>query len=471
MSGYKRATITLTRDEYDRLHAAGENLRVLPEASPYEREAINQQGLESLRSSVETIQNRQNIFHHVIAGFQHDLRAYEEINARRAAETQAAALQQAQQSVGNLWEDVTALIADQEQRFASQQSFRRQETQAALDQVAQEFHRLANDAQRKQEIAAGWYSAAQALAGFIQQNYACDFFAPGQMENIQRSLYQAADNLAAGMPESALPILQQQYFALSDLRQELEAQHSEWQMLASAAWETASKILAIIEASEYVGAVDLDGSPMPYEINLAHWSEGALDPLVEKLFTFLEGFQQDALVYSIEALREWRETLLPGLYRELEEIVQEARIRAINSQLRINIADLVVQALGEQGFHLQAASYHEADERQSYLARLTTEDGCEVMVKVEPAGDTVGENELHLHSIDREERTEHELQQRWKEISRSLSGYGLGVGNVIRETSSPSYGRSPRRERNRLRGIAPAQQSEKLHRIGQQYGD
>jgi hypothetical protein len=108
-------------------------------------------------------------------------------------------------------------------------------------------------------------------------------------------------------------------------------------------------------------------------------------------------------------------------------------VNALNSQLRINIADLVVRALQDQGYALESSDYESADQRKTYDALLSNLDGSEVVVKVAPSGRDLGQNELHLQSIDREEHTEHELQQRWLEVSRSLTHYGLDVGQVVRE--------------------------------------
>ena len=96
----------------------------------------------------------------------------------------------------------------------------------------------------------------------------------------------------------------------------------------------------------------------------------------------------------------------------------------------------MVQALQEQGFSLQASEYESRDMRNAYEARLLNLEGNEVVVQVAPTGSQLGANELHLQSYDREVRTEHELQRRWYEVSRSLSQYGLEVGPFVLEESA-----------------------------------
>jgi hypothetical protein len=96
--------------------------------------------------------------------------------------------------------------------------------------------------------------------------------------------------------------------------------------------------------------------------------------------------------------------------------------------VRINIADLVVQALEQQGFVLQESQYNNNDQRKAFSARVQNLEGSEVIIQVMPVPGDAGKNELQLHSLDKDMRTEHELRQRSLEISRTLNDYGLVVG-------------------------------------------
>jgi hypothetical protein len=96
----------------------------------------------------------------------------------------------------------------------------------------------------------------------------------------------------------------------------------------------------------------------------------------------------------------------------------------------VNIADLVVDTLNHQGFALEDATYNKVDMRQAYSAKLRNYEGAEVIVYVVPTGEGLGENQLHLESLDTARRTEHELHQRWQEISSGLQSVGLDVGRL-----------------------------------------
>ncbi len=65
------------------------------------------------------------------------------------------------------------------------------------------------------------------------------------------------------------------------------------------------------------------------------------------------------------------------------------------------------------------------DMRRAYQVRLRNLEGAEVVIRVDPVSVDYGRNELHLLSLDRPLRTEHELWQRAKVIESALQQYGL----------------------------------------------
>jgi hypothetical protein len=99
---------------------------------------------------------------------------------------------------------------------------------------------------------------------------------------------------------------------------------------------------------------------------------------------------------------------------------------------------------------LSSSAYEEYDLRSGYGARLTNIEGNEVVVQVSPAGTEIGANELQIQSLDAEQKTEHELRRRWQEISQSLDGYGVHVGQYeqldLPQRQSRSHGKQQLRE-------------------------
>ncbi len=225
------------------------------------------------------------------------------------------------------------------------------------------------------------------------------------------------------------------------MRIDLEKKQTEWQLLYQTAWETINQELARIDNSDMVPALDLDGNELPYLVDVNYWTQGFLDNLYQEVSSLGQRLLNESALPDTGVLLDWLNKELPAIHQQLENIILDARIKTINSQLRINVADLVVQALQQQGFTLDSSAYQENDLRAGYGAQLRNIEGNEVIVQVSSNGNSLGENELHIHSLDSEVKTEHELKKRWQEISQSLSSYGIEVGKY---EQLPQHDRLPR---------------------------
>lgn len=465
MSGYKRATVNISQDEYNRLRDADRKLRTLPEPENASFEAILQKSNQALRSNLETMQQRQVFFERLVSSMDENIRELESSTSQAMLAYEQKAITEAQNYAGCLWDHFNHVIQEHAAYFENTINANHARYQQELAQQSRRIRRIAQDQEQKQMLATQWLDAAEQLCTFIKEQYAYQAFSPGSMEHLERQLNQARDNLAVGLSEAVILNSQQLYTAFSDLRVDLERWQNEWSMLLEAAIEACSQIIVLAENSQVVSAVDLDGNPLSFSIDVDYWAQGRLTLLRTDLGWILEQLQSEDNLPDSETLERWLNIDLPGYYQALEEIVMDARVDALNSQLRINIADLVVRALQEQGFALVGSEYEAADQRSSFGARMTNLEGNEVVVQVAPTGRDLGANELHLQSIDREERTEHELQQRWYEVSRSLASFGLEVGQYVRE-DQPVYQSSPAQAQPAARRPGRMQQGRKSHGSG-----
>ncbi len=456
MSGYKRATVTIGEDEYDRLREAEKKLRSLPLVSDEEYRAISQKSEKAIQANFSKIAQRQASFENLLNGMSQMVQGLESTTSQAIASYQASAAAQIQQYAGFLWDNFNQAIASNAEFFANSLAATQQELQAELDNYSSQVRRLSNDQASKQALAQDWLDAAGQLGEFIQMNYDHEHFTPGQVAYLERELDQACDNMELGLSEGVIITAQQLYRSFSDLRIALERAETEWHLIIQSALETASQIYVQAQESQVVPAVDLDGNLLSYTIDVDYWTGGRLSQLIADLQGIQDQLADEQNLPDSATLRDWLENDLPVYYQALEATILDARITALNSQLRINIADLVVHSLQEQGFALAACDYEAGDMRMAYDARMVNLEGNQVMVQVAPTGRELGENELHLQSLDREQRTEHELQRRWYEVSRALSSCGLAVGSYIREDTA-SYSVEPQNPSRRPGPLLPQQ--------------
>lgn len=446
MSGHKKATITIDQAEYDRLRESDLQLRSLPEPKFGVIAQIQQESQEGIVLSLDRISERQENFRGLLQGFNEHVKNLELYTSQTLVNHQAFVQQQFDQRDGMIWESFLQLMEETSQHFSSQVLNEYYQNQAHLEKITNRLNRLMQVSEQKEKMANQWLVSAEEISDFINQHYHHHFFAPNQLNRYVQILNIARDNLENGMPEAAITSAQQVYRDLSEFRVNLEKLESEWQMLFCAAWEGLCHVHALTLENQVVKAVDLDGTWLDVDLEVDYWTKGRISDLfveIDDLFTLLEDENHRP---GISLLKELLKDKIPALRSCLQNAIYDARVAAINSQMRINIADLVVQSLQEQGFELERASYQHVDMRDAYYAQLACRDGSQVVVQVNPVGDGLGENELQLRSLDEKFRTEHELIQRWKEINNSLAVRGLsmqqaaveGAALTLREGTAPS---------------------------------
>jgi hypothetical protein len=304
------------------------------------------------------------------------------------------------------------------------------------EQQFQAIHqRLDTEQQHKDELARSWIDTAQEIRDFITARYQHERFAPGQLAILERTLQQADANAAQGTPEAALSLAQQSCHGLSDLRLELERLEHEWNLWHIRASESTRELLAIAQQNRTCHALDMEGNKLDLTLEVDYWTQGKLMRLENDINTIITQLADDSSALSTDELRNIVTQSVLNLDQQLGQLIAEARLAVINSQLRANIADLVVGTLEEQGFQLQDDTYEGTDYRNGFVAQVKHIDSTTVSVVISP--EEGGQNTLHIHSYDAQDRPEHELRARAQALAESLNARGLNVGTLQGVADSP----------------------------------
>jgi hypothetical protein len=435
MSGLKKATVTLSENEYRKLHDAQMRLRFLERKVPDMLEEAQETSNALLWENVSLLRDRQQEYQELVNGFDDQVRDLESDTAESLAAYQETFYTSLQNVAGDLLDHTEQALAEQNQLFVDLYTQENNLRQEQLSHLEQQIVTLQGSARQKRAYAMQWIEAARKLASFIQARYDANKFAPGQIGKLSQELHLCMQNLNQGMPEAALLNAQQTFARLTDLRGELERKHNEWAVLYQASLLTARRFSAMLSGCQRLPALDTDGNELPYEIDVDYWCGRKLSRLAEKTRNVLQQLEKDKNILDAAAFNQLIQHDFPAFQEELDKLVVDARLAALNSQVRINIADLVVQALEQQGFVLQESKYSNNDQRKAFSARVQNLEGSEVIIQVMPVPGDAGKNELQLHSLDKDQRTEHELRQRSQEISRTLNDYGLVVGALTAENA------------------------------------
>jgi hypothetical protein len=314
----------------------------------------------------------------------------------------------------------------------------REAYQRDLQEYVVRFDELNSANRNKHRITRFWINRCNALYEFILQEFDTAHFVPGRIEKITQRLDLARSNLDYGMPEAALSTAQMAFTELSDLRIDLEAKTLEWQNLFACAFSSLKEICNTITANSHIPALDTEGRELPILIDINSWSAGTHEKLLEESRRLLRRLSDHPNEARIEDLRRIIENDLPRIRIGLETVIYEARLHALQAQLRANIAELALQALMIQGFTLTDSGYTGNDLNESYEARLLNRaEGITVEVKVVPQPGQGYANDIIVISEDSTLRTEHELRTRFNELRSTFADYGLSIGPAQTVPSLP----------------------------------
>jgi hypothetical protein len=430
MSGHKRATISVSLEEYQRLldvEVQQRSQTFIPTPPPVE---VIQQTRAVVEDNLQWMADRQSSFDAVIAGHSDEIRRVETAANHALAAQQSRLMAQMDQLAGTLWENTGQLLQQVQIQYQSQLNGLQE--RFFQEMAAVERHMAAGSAREetKQAIAGQWLQAASELLWLIDQEYNHHFFLPGVIEWLSSQLRLAEQNLVLGLSEASIASAQQAYLGLTNARVQLEQAETEWLILRQSANEAVQAVYAEMSQKRAVQAIDLDGSPIEPLLDVDYWSQGAWQDLADEFLQSIQPLQSADQPPEGEYMLDLIHNYLPGVRARLGEMCFNARVQALNSQLRVNIADIVVQALSVQGFSLSDCAYEQQDWRNPFQARLTGLDQSTVTVQVVPSGSQVGENELHIYSNDQALRSQRELSQRWEEIEGELVFSGLSVGET-----------------------------------------
>ena len=426
MSGYKRATVTISEQEYRRLHEADMKRRFRGHTKIT---AENSGQTADLTNTLRQMENRQR-------QLEESFSALDQNFDRDGAEAMQEILMQnalCYESLATIMEETTSNTSDSlsllSQRFTEEMEREREQYRDHLQSLVQRLDTYEHREQVKTEVARQWLRQSVVLADFIQEQFNHERFLPGRLSKIHRSLNFAQNNLAQGFLESSLQASQQAFLELSELHFELEQCVVEWQTEFEKAHRAIDQILTDLKLNARVNALGLQGEELTEQVDLEYWTEGKYRQLFDVCRKVMTRLGQDQQHLSTEELRRVNTELFPFITERFESIVYEARFNALNSQLRMNIAERALQALEIHGFRLNESGYANKDMRARFTADLENSDGSRVSIQVLPKDQSTQElsNELVVITNHPYLKTEQEARLQWEELRQTLNQHNLNV--------------------------------------------
>jgi hypothetical protein len=448
MSGHKKTTVTISEAEYRRLHESQIAKRFSEEHRDDIIKALRSETQKALQEHLKEMNLRQMDFQMLIGEFSSELGEYEQ-QTNQSIDFQREKIDSQIKNLSNdLMTDIRETLDENLTFFDQIFQSEKQRQEGLENEITERLFNLELGQQEKNKIAEECLTAVSEMSKFIGERYLFHFDLTAPIEIANRKISQVYENLRAGLIETTITQCQQLFSDLSELRILLEKNEMQWEWLIQSVKEKAGLLVQFVRDNAQVQAIDLEGKELPYALEVNYWSAGEFNNLADYVEQLNQQITTPGAYIEIPVLEDLLQNTFPQLEKVLDTLIFDVRIKAIQSQMRMNIADLVIQAFFDQGYNLQSASYDEKDPRRSFQARLNHISGSEVVIQVDPGEGDELRNDLHLFSLDHERLTTHELHQRSKEIRKSLQSHGLQIGATSTqpmETASAQVSRKTRR--------------------------
>lgn len=474
MSGSKYTTVDSS--ELANLRRDSSQLRALRQDLPERIENAVRETQQNLESRLAPIEARQRDYSRAIKGLSTDIREVEQGMAERLGqhirktrqeiketntnmERQRRELRQELQDAAKRLEDADRETEErlkkeireteaklqqmnektrqemkqQEQRLNLAISNERDEREKGLKAANERIDAIHQDRERITGIARDRLKDAKTLHDFIAANYQHEHFTPNQLNHLASTINLAQASLNQGASEAALAEANNAYQNLSNLRLELEQLDQEWRTLQAQAFGTASRLLSEAQANRKLADVEATGEIA--EVN--YWTGGKLTSLEEDIMAAMNDAENKIKPLSIADMHKMVEITLPEMDRRISDIVAEAQLAVISSQLRTNIADVAMSALETQGFEMieNGGVYEGEDMRGAFVTKAVNKAGSEVVISVIPEGD---KNRMTIDSFEPGPVAPGVLLRRNQEMAQAMRDQGLDVSNPATASETPS---------------------------------
>ena len=281
-------------------------------------------------------------------------------------------------------------------------------------------------------IAQDLLSDVRSIVLDIEQNYQHQRFTPGRLASLKRQVEMAEANLKVGLMEAVIVNTQQTYLSLADLRLELEQKEQEFLLLYNAGIGAVKESIVQAEAHRnYQIEVGENEERETFNLDIDYWTNGRLSEHLEALEKLEEQLVKQSQVLTPSQVQQINQNIAEH-QSELEAIIEQARLALLSSQMRAEMADIVVSSLSDLGYTLvdpqTDAIYEGDDQRKAYVVKVKNLAGDEVVTVISPEKE-FGTNSISINAFSDILVDETAAEQNAKAVFESLEASGIqGLG-------------------------------------------
>ncbi len=295
--------------------------------------------------------------------------------------------------------DVNRSLEDQRREFREALDRQRRETRAALNEIRTE---IAADKRAQERHASSQIQDMETLLGLMRKDGAHARFAPGALEELEAKLSLARENYDAQQYQAALASSQERYFEYQRLQQTVAERQAEWRAYLEELERRTADLTGKINATR--GAVysfENDDAETPAEVpaDVDFWSKGRFARIARRVDEASSRLERPES-YSTEELKAFIEEIA-GLDGLLGETIDKAKEALVQSQIRQNLAESILETFDDTQWELEDSTYEKQDYRETVHFKLSNELGEDIVVSVHPVESEEGlSSEVEVNFFD-----------------------------------------------------------------------
>jgi hypothetical protein len=433
VSGKKR--ITVDEDAWRDAMSKANRLRDVERELPAMISAVQRAQEQQAARDRAVMQARQDELTRRLAGLSEQARKLEAATTRRINAATATIMNEAREANKQLRGETRQLLDEQEQRFDNALNAERDQRQRELGTLRAEMERERTVKANVLDAARTAVADARVIRDAISASLPHERFAPGKLARLTDRLGVAEDSASSGIAETALAQAQELQLSLNELRAEVELRDAEWRAAHLTAVAAVTALAEQISYNSMITVTD-EESGASAELDVDYWSDGKLSAIRKAADELSTAVRDETAPPSLAELRVISEESVAALDGRLTETVAAARTRQWASQVRVNMAEMVVDVLEPlTGYAFDGATFVADDQREAFYAKLTHADESEIVVEVAP--DEEGKScVIRVLSYETGNTDESARVARVHAVAESLREHGLS-GTPAAEREEP----------------------------------
>ena len=345
------------------------------------QEAQEQQAARDLAA----MRDRQDEIGRQLTQLSEQARQLEAFTAQRIDSATATIMNDARKANRQFSAQTQQMLDQQAQQWEDALKTERAERQRELDALRTKIERDRPSATSTFDSAQRALTDARLLRDAIRSSLPHERFAPGVLGRLSERLTIAEANLESGISEAALAQAQEMFVSLGELREKVALKDAEWRAAHLTAGSAVLILSEQIERNSLITVAD-EESGTSAELDVDFWSDGELAAIKAEAESLAARMDAEVGLPSVAELRHISEESAISLTERLSRTVTTAQARQRASQVRVNVAEIVIDALEETtGYFWDGeAAFIGSDQRAAFYSKLKHLDGSEIVIEVAP---------------------------------------------------------------------------------------